>query len=315
MLLFATQEGVFRANSLPVNHVDRVFDAGAVHQLVKHPSSGKVFAATGAGLYSSPNGGNDWYKSEIPLDMVYSILIVNNLMFVGGRPSSIFYSDDTGITWSEIEEFKKSPIIKSFPTNPNQTQSQVRTLATPPSRSDTLLAGVEVGGLVGSMDGGKSWRKFSMIPDDVHHILCISPTEWVVCCGTGGPNKNGGVYRTNDEGKNWLRYNTGNKIYARQSHFSKQLYVGVNRTSPPWIPADANLFVGRKKLDTISYPGEPESFIVSWEIYNGSLLAGTNTGNILQNEGVNWELVGRIPIPTEDQRAYGVVSICSVLIS
>jgi hypothetical protein len=160
-----------------------------------------------------------------------------------------------------------------------------------------------------STDGGQSWRQHDELPDDVHDIVAVTPERWVVSCGVGGPGGHGGVYETRDAGVTWLERDTGERDYVRESHYRDRLYTAGNRDGPPWTPPDAALFVETDgTLEPVSYPGCPESYIISWAQHGEQLFAGTNTGTILRGPG-DWERLGAVPVAEQDRRAWGVRSL------
>ena len=174
-----------------------------------------------------------------------------------------------------------------------------------------MLVGVEVGGLVGSTDGGESWRKYNAVPDDVHHVFASTPERWIVSCGTGGPDRRGGVFETRDRGDTWIERDVGPYEYVRETCCQHgQLYAAGSRTGPLWDPPDAALFVEQDgELNRVGYPGNPESYIISWATSGQAIFAGTNDGSILRDHGDEWEHLGTVPVSLNAQRAWGVRSM------
>lgn len=313
MILAATPDAVYRTPQNSFDDVERVLDAGAVRQLAVADRSSAVFAATGTGLYRTTDGGDSWVDLDVPVEDVYSVLVSDDRIYVGVRPAGIYCSCDDGETWTELTAFKEPSFTSSWPTNPHREHAHVRSLASPPAAPNWLIAGVEVGGIALSTNGGASWRECPLVPDDVHHVLCITAGRWVVSCGTGGPDGRGGVYQTEDKGETWERLDTGTRPYVRQSCYQNRLYIPANRSAPLWTPPDATLLVETPDgFDPVSYPGAPTSFIIAWATAGDQLLAGTNDGRILQGRGRGWVSLGTVPVSPDDQQAYGVTSLLSI---
>lgn len=310
MILAATPDAVYRTPQHPFDDVERVLDTGAVRQLVIADGSSVVFAATATGLYRTTDGGESWVDLSVPIESVYSVLVSDGCIYAGVRPAGIYRSCDDGETWTALSAFEEASFTSAWPTNPHRDHAHVRSLASPPAAPNWLVAGVEVGGIVISGDRGASWRACPAVPDDVHHVLCITADRWVVSCGTGGPDGVGGLYQTEDKGETWERLDTGTRPYVRQSCYHDRLYIPANRTAPLWTPPDATLLVeATDGFDRVSYPGEPTSFIISWATAGDQLLAGTNDGRILQGRGREWVSLGTVPVSPDTRQAYGVTSL------
>lgn len=310
MLLASTSDGVHRAPSLPFSVTEAVLDV-PTRELRVGCDGKQVFAATERGLFVSADDGDSWSDLDLPTPNVHAVLVDDEGIYAGVRPAGVYRSGDGGGSWIRLRGFDGAPGVDSWPTNPHRDEAWVRTLATPATERDLLVAGVEVGGLVYSRDGGETWRGCPDVPDDVHHITCRSPTEWVVSCGTGGPAGVGGVFRTTDGGATWTRFDTGDRPYVRASCATNRLHTAANRTAPLWEPPDAALFVETEdgELQAVPYPNEPSSFVIAWARTTDGLLAGTNDGRILQGDGDDWRQVGTVPITEGDWRFSGVRSL------
>jgi len=74
------------------------------------------------------------------------------VMYVGMAPAQVFRSQDGGDTWDSLPIALGSDVITmSFPT-------RVIAMAADPSYPDEIYAGLEVGGMIRSLDGGESWE-------------------------------------------------------------------------------------------------------------------------------------------------------------
>src|SRR6266702_1863817 len=111
-------------------------DEVEVRCVTLHPTQpGVVFAGTQAGPYRSTDAGDTWERMHVPgaEPVVWSCEIHPadaRVMYVGTQDMAVYRSEDGGEQWRRL----------TVPTNP-----------------DELYAGVEVGGLVRSLDGGATW--------------------------------------------------------------------------------------------------------------------------------------------------------------
>ncbi len=136
---------------------------------------------------------------------------VNSLHF----GSFLSKSDDFGKTWSDPETYN----IK-FPEGSETSLKQIWQIAQGhPSEPDTLYCGVEPAALFKSTDAGETWALDRGLFDHPHRPqwmpggggLCLhtilpdptNPERLFVAISTGG------VYRTDDGGKNWQPRNLG----------------------------------------------------------------------------------------------------------
>ena len=133
-------------------------DQVEVRCLTMHPTQpGVVFAGTQAGPYRSTDAGDTWERMHFPGDepVVWSFEIHPadaRVMYAGTQDMTVYRSEDGGEHWQRL----------TVPTNPDGLcvmgfPTRMIRLAIDPTNPDELYAGVEVGGLVRSLDGGKTW--------------------------------------------------------------------------------------------------------------------------------------------------------------
>src|ERR1051325_55859 len=116
----------------------------------------------------------------------------------GTEPAHLHVSSDMGDTWEEL------PALRSVPSVPNWTfpgpphEAHVKNIAFDAAGANTILASIEVGGLLRSTDGGRSWHELSGFYEDVHRIAQKpGQPDWIYLA-TGN-----GVWQTTDGGSSW----------------------------------------------------------------------------------------------------------------
>ncbi|MDS0260309.1 glycosyl hydrolase [Haloarcula sp. S1CR25-12] len=307
--LVGTTDGVFRAPTLPVEDPEPCLDAGTVHRL-KRPPGGDVLAATDDGLYRTSDNGRTWHDCDVPTRRVHAVTESDGQLFAGTLPAAVYRSDD-GETWTECRGFQALPVRADWPTDPNQDEVRVHTLASHPAAPERLIAGVEVAGLYASTDYGRTWHEISgPFHDDVHQVVCRTAERWVLAGREG-------VYRTRDAGDSWTELPLGKRRYVRQLLVSEgRLYVPVARSGPLWdgeSGADAALYA----VDAwdgdhtrIGYAGAPVEKILSWATAGGRVFAGTTHGTLLEIAGDSAAVVGRVPVAADAPLAYGTTTLC-----
>lgn len=303
MLFAGTPAGVYRVTEQSWN-AEHVFDA-SVRQLQANGDA--VLAATDTGVVRSTDGGDTW--TNLGLTDVHALCCTADGIYAGVRPAALYSSVEGPRTWRRHEEFQQVTDRADWPTTPHREEAWVRTVASTEDGA-VLLVGIEVGGFLASTDGGDSWQQFDAVPDDVHDALPASSERWVVSCGVGGPEGRGGVFETTDGGDTWAERDLGPYEYVRESCYQGRLYTAGNQSAPPWTPPESGLFVECDwELNRVSYPGEPEPFIISFATSGEDVLAGANDGSVLRGRCGEWERLGSVPVAEDDQRAWGVRSL------
>lgn len=128
-----------------------------VRCLTLHPEKpGVLFAGTQAGPYRSTDAGDTWEPLPFPDDepVVWSLEVQPadaRVMYAGTQQMAVYRSEDGGGHWRRLTVPNPDGLcVMGFPTR------MIR-LAIDPTHPDELYAGIEVGGLVRSLDGGVTW--------------------------------------------------------------------------------------------------------------------------------------------------------------
>ena len=159
-------------------------------------------AAYESGVYRTDDGGETWQRLDLyPCDYAHSVVVHpsdHDRILVGGEPASIFRSEDGGATWEECLSFRQTPESEGWSFHSQTRYSHVRDMGLAPHDPDWIYAGIEVGGLVRSKDGGASWQQLHGTDDDVHSIGFSPHSPSTVYAGTAR-----GPFRSDDGGDSW----------------------------------------------------------------------------------------------------------------
>jgi photosystem II stability/assembly factor-like uncharacterized protein len=115
-----------------------------------------VYAGAQDGPYRSTDGGDTWERLGFPTPglQVWSLAFHPadaTIMYLGVGPATVYRSTDAGDTWHHLQRsFLPDRVEMGFPT-------RLISLAVDPTDPDQVWAGVEVGGVLRSPDGGETW--------------------------------------------------------------------------------------------------------------------------------------------------------------
>jgi photosystem II stability/assembly factor-like uncharacterized protein len=135
----------------------------------------------------------------------------------------------------------------SFPPSP-ELQSRTRYLAVDPAAPSRLYAGIEVGGLLVSDDGGKNWHAGNdgLTDPDVHEVLPCAKTIGLVFAACGDK-----AFRSFDRAAHWEEITPPSHDYGMSlaEDGDGAIYLGSAKGRPnTWLResgADAAIFRSR----------------------------------------------------------------------
>lgn len=239
-------------------------EAAEIRAIAIHPEDPKiVYAGTQDGPYRTLDRGDRWERLGLPDRgaVVWSILFdpANSRTIYAGTagPTAVYRSDDDGDTWRRLPAKQPDRCQMGFAT-------RVIRMAADPSRPGEIYAGLEVGGIMRSLDGGETWNDCtadllrlaaqepqlkSRIGSDTDnegmldsHSLCVSQAK----PGTVFLAVRMGLFRSADRGATWEDMSVGRfspLTYARDVQVSHQdpkvLYTAL---SPAARSEDGSLY-------------------------------------------------------------------------
>lgn len=185
---------------------DEPWAGRSVYALARTPRG--LLAGTAAGLLRSTDRGVHW---DLALEGQIRVIARHpreeERYIVGTQPAALWRSDDGGGTWRELTP-PGTPEERSAWHLPGATPletvplSRVSTIAFDLASPETLYAGIEIGGIYRSDDGGQIWQaRHAGLPSlDVHQLAPhpLEPETLFAATETG-------VYRSIDGGERWER--------------------------------------------------------------------------------------------------------------
>jgi photosystem II stability/assembly factor-like uncharacterized protein len=234
MLYLSTTQGVFRVNP----------DTGVVARLGPSETSTEGLAVTPTAIvaavtpdYGTPmrnplrpasrrgavrsvDGGLNWAPVADGLSgaqvTALGAAASGGVLFAGTDPAEVLASRDGGATWTQGQSLREMPGYDrwSYPLAPHTPH--VMLFAPHPRRPETVFAGIEVGGIARSDDGGATWRMVGArgagaIHPDLHGMaICAAAPETIYAATPQG------VYVSDDGGESWQQRIEGlEPLYCR----------------------------------------------------------------------------------------------------
>ena len=128
-----------------------------IRAILIHPENPQLmYVGTQHGPYRSTDGGAHWEQLDFPdADMVVWALLFRpddpNVMYCGTAPEAVYRSTNGGDSWERLNFATPAGMVEmGFPC-------RIIDLAADPNNPDAIYAGLEVGGVIRSLDSGDSW--------------------------------------------------------------------------------------------------------------------------------------------------------------
>ena len=222
-----------------------------------------VYVGLGVGgVRKTTDGGSTWADLGLAEKQVFSVAVsaVDRAVYAGTEPSALFRSDDGGGTWRELAGLLDLPSRPTWSFPPRPWTSHVRWVAPSPHEADTILAGIELGGLMRSTDGGETWHDHRPGAQRDVHSLAWHPRALGRVYEAGG----GGAAWSEDAGDTWTPADDG-----RDRHYTWSVAVDPDDPDLWYVSASRAPFSAHGR-------GDPEANIYrrsngTWEVLSAGL--------------------------------------------
>jgi photosystem II stability/assembly factor-like uncharacterized protein len=298
-------------------------------KLIGHPTQcvaidplkpSRIYCGTfGDGLWLSTDGGGTWSPAGegIAHGEVMSIAVSaaervgdHGVVWAGTEPSAIYRSEDGGRSWRECPALAELPSAPTWSFPPRPWTSHVRWIAPDPAVPARVFAGIELGGVMRSLDGGLTWEDRKPGSQHDAHVLRTHPAAPGRVYEVAG----GGFAESRDGGDTWVGFDPGLRHHylwglaidsgdpetmvitaARgpgpaHNREDAEAFVYRRTAGKPWEPVDSGLPkpAGTRAFPMTAHPGQARTFF-----------GVTHAGGLYRSvdAGVHWELV-QIEWPT-----------------
>jgi photosystem II stability/assembly factor-like uncharacterized protein len=296
----ATGDGVVRLVEDQDGWTSEPALTGRGAQCLARAAGGTLYAGCrGNGVWKSADG-ETWSDLGLPQEDVYSVAVspVDGRVYAGCEPSMLFVSTDAGASWTELAALRELPSAPSWSFPPRPWTSHVRWIGPSPHDAELLLVGIELGGLMRSEDGGRTWADHRPGAQPDVHSLAWHPAVPGRAYEAGG----GGAAWSRDGGETWTPADEGRDrhytwavavdpadpdcwfVSASPGPFNAhrageaQALVYRWRGEGPWEPLDGGL---PQPLDAMPY---------SFAVADDRLFAGLSDGRLYESRdrGDTW---------------------------
>lgn len=213
-LFVATGDDVvrFTLDGVVAHETQELIEGVGAHCIAADPlDPARVYVGTfDRGLYASDDAGATWRQVERGLDdqRVMSLAVSPShqesgvsVVYAGTEPSNLYRSEDGGVTFSRLPALSQLPSEPHWSFPPRPWTHHVRTIALHHADRDWIAVGIELGGVMRSLDAGATWIDHNpQAHSDAHQLLThpLAPERLYEAAGQG-------IARSDDRGESWRR--------------------------------------------------------------------------------------------------------------
>jgi hypothetical protein len=171
-----------------------------------------LYAGTyGNGVLKSDDLGETWQPAGLAGTTIKALEVSPHdpdTAYAGCRPVSMFVTRNGGDSWEELVSFRRVRRWWMFsPAEPGDLRAYVQAISVSPANPQVILAGIELGAVVRSEDGGQSWSGHLKGSLRDCHTLKFHPHDGGRAYEAGGTG--GGASFSLDGGRTWQKAKEG----------------------------------------------------------------------------------------------------------
>jgi photosystem II stability/assembly factor-like uncharacterized protein len=252
-LYAATGDGIARLDEAGGGWRVELFLAGSGGQCLAVDPAGPETVYAGlrqGGVRRTSDGGRKWIDCGLPEPAVFSLAVspADGAVYAGTEPSRLFRSDDGGDNWRALDGLLELPSRPTWKFPPRPWTSHVRWIAPSPHASEIILVGIELGGLMRTLDGGQTWQDHRPGAQRDVHSLAWHPQAAGRAYEAGG----GGAASSSDWGESWQPADEG-----RDRHYTWSVAVDPEDPDRWYLSASTGPYAAHGG-------GDPQARIYRW---------------------------------------------------
>ena len=273
--------------------------------------------STGNGMYKSVDFGENWTFIGLPKaglignieihpknpDIVY-VAVVGNI-FGHNSERGVYKTTDGGKSWNKIHFISEKTGARDIEMNPNNPKELLASFWTVQRKPWALIDGSDEGGVYMSKDAGSSWKQLTEgLPKGLTGKIEVeySPvnSKRLFAMIQAKEENEGGLYRSDNGGKNWKKVNNDNKLRQRGWYYS---HITADPINENIIYASNTGFYksidGGKTFDKRISTPHGDNHGVWINPNNNQIMINCNDGgsNVSLNGGETWSIQLNQPTP------------------
>ena len=263
--------------------------------------------SSGYGMFKSVDAGKTWSFSGLPNsrhiprividpsnnDIVYAAVLGN--LYKPTQDRGVYKSIDGGVTWKKVLYANDLSGAFEIVLDPNNSRvlyaSTWRVQRTPSS----LSSGGDGSDLWKSIDNGENWTKISTnsgFPSGILGVIgvTVSPVNSERVWAIVENQEKGGVYRSDDGGKNWIYTNSSRSLRQRAWYYSK-IYADTQDIDGVYVMNVAYHYSddGGKTFKSSNAPhGDHHDIWIAPEDNNRLIIADDGGAQVSYDKGETW---------------------------
>lgn len=250
----------------------------------------------GWGLYRTTDGGQQFEEVGFAGKWVWGVSYApDGTLYVGTEPPMLYRQTADGfVTFDSLADVPSHDDWYFF-YEPFEA-GHVHGLTIHPDRPDRLYAGIEIGGVIYSHDGGETWQN-ALRGADVHRLAVapLNPDRVLAAAGDG-------LFVSNDAGRSWASIDVFDGRYVKAVQFAPDAPETVYTSSAVTPGADRARITrsedsGRSWSEMTTFRADGVAGMVGLRVYRD--------GALFHSESVNDEH-DRIRVSTDDGETWTV---------
>jgi hypothetical protein len=234
MILIGTKNGIYGWDESSQKLNLQGLEGKDVHQVAAGGDGVLVAYDSGHSIWSSSDHGKSWRQVEAAaINEEITVLFVHPVssdIYLGTEPPKIYRYNRVDSDWELVTDLSTLEVANEWYT-PWGGPPAVRSIA--PANGDGLYLDIHVGGILRTLDRGKTWQPINKgLHLDVHEVATCPGRENAVYAATAG-----GFYLSEDQGESWEirneglpnRYTRGIAIHPEQPEI---ILISGSPTSP-----------------------------------------------------------------------------------